>query len=112
MQSSALHLPRCIDAIYESNCVTCKNTSPNLLLTSWTSNETRGGGGQEIGITPEGKTRTRWVGDGRVFRLLENFTPNKLKSAFLNASERKQMAFPSKSASKSQCCASGQNMAI
>lgn len=55
MQSSALHLPRCIDAIYESNCVTCKNTSPNLLLTSWTSNETRGGGGQEIGITPEGR---------------------------------------------------------
>lgn len=44
MQSSALHLPRCIDAIYESNCVKCKNTSPHLSLTSWTS-DIRGGGG-------------------------------------------------------------------
>lgn len=31
MQSSALHLPRCIDAKYESPTVKCKNTSPHFI---------------------------------------------------------------------------------
>lgn len=42
MQSSALHLPRCIDAIYESRNVLRAKILPHLSLTTWTSNETSG----------------------------------------------------------------------
>ena len=115
MQSSALHLPRCIDAIYERPTVlSAKNTS--RLLTGWTSNETKG---QKIGLTAFAAgldqnsiclfhmqqvclikispQHSRWASlplFGQIFYRKQN----ELNSACLKHVKGKQTQFPSKSA--------------